>query len=155
MHPTKSSFPLNCIQTSVIDARKDARHTEYGIRVYFNLSGKEKVVYRRFSAFLQLQHLAQRHFQDRAYCCGGDRNCLLTKFLEPLFENTEFPKLHGAVFGKNSRAVVRVRLHFLNSFLIQLEEALCKIPPGIITRCENEGCKMTKLIKSFYGHVDL
>nr|CCA25061.1 AlNc14C273G9991 [Albugo laibachii Nc14] len=155
MHPLKSSFQLNCIHTTVVDARKDGHHTEYAIRVYFNISGKQKVVYRRFSAFLQLQLLAQRQFQDGTYCCGGERNCLLTQFLEPLFDYTEFPKLQGALFGKNSKLVVRDRLHFLNSFLIHLEEAICKIPPGIITRCENEGCKMTKLIKSFYGHVDL
>ncbi|GLD98394.1 hypothetical protein PINS_up007091 [Pythium insidiosum] len=151
------SFPLNAVHSSVIDTRKDGNHTDYAIRVQPKFGGHSdgEIVYRRFSAFLQLQRLVCRHFEDKTYCCGGDKQCLLASFLEPVFNATEFPVFQGRVFGKNSKMVVKDRVLFLNAFLLELEEALQKCPPLIIERCEKENCKLNKLLKSFFGCVEL
>lgn len=148
------TIALNSVHTSVVDTRKEDGHTDYAIRVQTDAYGEGEIVYRRFSAFLQLQRLARRHFQDQTYCCGGEKNCLLAHFLEPVFSATEFPVMHGRFLGKNSKGVVRERVLFLNAFLLELEEALNKCPPIVMNRCEKERCKMTKLLKSFYGCVE-
>lgn len=148
-------LPLNAVRTCVVDTRKESGHTDYAIQVQSQSCGETEIVYRRFSGFTQLQRLARRHFQDHAYCCGGDKNCLLTTFLEPLFNATEFPVMQGRFMGKNSKSVVRERVLFLNAFLLELEEALSKCPPVVLQRCEKENCKMVKLLKSFYGCVEL
>ncbi|KAF1324407.1 Brefeldin a-inhibited guanine nucleotide-exchange protein 1, partial [Globisporangium splendens] len=153
MLPT--SIMLNAVHTSVVNTRKEDGHTDYAIRVQTDAYDEGEIVYRRFSAFLQLQRLACRHFQDTTYCCGGDKNCLLATFLEPVFTATEFPVMQGRFLGKNSKNVVRERVLFLNAFLLELEEALNKCPPVVMNRCEKENCKLTKLIKSFYGCVEM
>lgn len=148
------SIALNSVHTSVVDTRKDDGHTDYAIRVQTDAYDAGEIVYRRFSAFLELQRLARRHFQDAGNCCGGDKGCLLAAFLERVFAATEFPVLQGRLLGKNSKGVVRERVLFLNAFLLELEEALNKCPPIVMARCEKERCKMTKLLKSFYGCVE-
>jgi hypothetical protein len=149
------TLALNCVQTTVVNTRKKGSHTDYVIRVVKSDTGDEEIVYRRFSAFLQLQRLVQRHFKDETYCCGGAQNCLLASFLEPVFNATEFPVMHGRLMGKNSKTVVKDRILFLNAFLLELEEALHKCPAVVLARCEKEKCKMSKLLRSFYGQVDM
>ncbi|TMW57869.1 hypothetical protein Poli38472_013343 [Pythium oligandrum] len=152
------TIQLNAVYTSVIDTRKEGNHTDYAIRVQPRLGGNSdgEVIYRRFSAFLQLQDLARRHFQDQSCCCGnGKETCLLSRFVEPVFTATEFPVMQGRLFGKNSKMVVKERVLFLNAFLLELEEALQKCPPVVLQRCEKENCKLNKLIKSFYGCVEV
>ncbi|RLN58109.1 hypothetical protein BBJ29_007725 [Phytophthora kernoviae] len=139
----------------MLATRKVASHTDYAIRVQTDRYGGEDLVYRRFSAFLQLQQLARRHFEEHATCCGGDKSCLLASCLERVFVDTEFPVMQGRFLGKNSKTVVRERVLFLNAFLLELEEALCKCPPVVMTRCEKQGCKIMKLLKSFYGCLDV
>lgn len=146
---------LTAVHTAVVDTRKEAGHTDYAIRVQAHPFGEGEIVFRRFSAFLQLQSLAQRHFQNHGSCCGGDQTCLLAAFLEPVFTNTEFPVLQGRLLGKNSKSVVRDRVLFLNAFLLELQEALAKCPPVVMARCEKQNCKLVKLLKSFYGCVDI
>jgi hypothetical protein len=148
---------LNAVHTAVIDTRKEGSHTDYAIRVQPKFGGASdgEIVYRRFSAFLQLQRLARRHMETNKCPCGGnDQNCLLTKFLKPVFTATEFPVMQGRLLGKNSRWVVKDRVLFLNAFLLELEEALQKCPPILIQRCEKENCKLAKLVKSFYGCIE-
>ncbi|RLN73787.1 hypothetical protein BBJ28_00014459 [Nothophytophthora sp. Chile5] len=152
--PTASAIVLNDVLTTVVATRKEAGHTDYAIRVQTDRFGSEAIVYRRFSAFLQLQRLACRHFQEHACSCGGGKDCLLSAFLERVFTATEFPVMQGRLLGKNSKNVVRERVLFLNAFLLELQEALCKCPPVVMARCEKEGCKITKLLKSFYGCLD-
>lgn len=149
------STTLTAVHTEVVDTRKEQGHTDYAIRVQTDPYSEGEIVFRRFSAFLQLQRLAQRHFQDKASCCGGENKCLLASFLLPVFDNTEFPVMQGRLLGKNSKSVVRERVLFLNAFLLELQEALCKCPPLVMNRCEKENCKLVKLLKSFYGCVDL
>ncbi|KAG2779476.1 hypothetical protein JG687_00015886 [Phytophthora cactorum] len=153
--PTNAPIALGDVRCSVVATRKVAGHTDYAIRVQTDRYGGEDLVYRRFSAFLQLQQLARRHFQDHAVCCGSDESCLLASCLERVFEDTEFPVMQGRFLGKNSKSVVRERVLFLNAFLLELEEALCKCPPVVMARCEKQGCKITKLLKSFYGCLDV
>ncbi|KAG6576190.1 Brefeldin A-inhibited guanine nucleotide-exchange protein 1 [Phytophthora cinnamomi] len=153
--PTYSAVALSDVRCSVVATRKVAGHTDYAIRVQTDRFGGEDLVYRRFSAFLQLQQLARRHFQEHAVCCGGDKSCLLASCLERVFVDTEFPVMQGRFLGKNSKSVVRERVLFLNAFLLELEEALCKCPPVVMNRCEKQGCKITKLLKSFYGCLDV
>ncbi|KAH7470467.1 hypothetical protein PRIC1_001650 [Phytophthora ramorum] len=149
--PTNCAVALSDVRSNVVATRKVAGHTDYAIRVQTDRYGGEDLVYRRFSAFLQLQQLARRHFQDHTVCCGGDKSCLLASCLERVFVDTEFPVMQGRFLGKNSKGVVRERVLFLNAFLLELEEALCKCPPVVMARCEKQGCKITKLLKSFYG----
>ncbi|KAF4031295.1 hypothetical protein GN244_ATG16874 [Phytophthora infestans] len=153
--PTNASIALGNVRCSVVATRKVAGHTDYAIRVLTDRYGGEDLVYRRFSAFLQLQQLARRHFQDHVVCCGGDKSCLLASCLERVFEDTDFPVMQGRFLGKNSKSVVRERVLFLNAFLLELEEALCKCPPVVMARCETQGCKITKLLKSFYGCLNV
>ncbi|OWZ11127.1 hypothetical protein PHMEG_00015904 [Phytophthora megakarya] len=153
--PINAAIALCDVRCSVVATRKVAGHTDYAIRVETGRYGGEDLVYRRFSAFLQLQQLACRHFQEQAVCCGGDKNCLLALCLERVFEDTEFPVMQGCFLGKNSKSVVRERVLFLNAFLLELEEALCKCPPVVMARCEKHGCKITKLLKSFYGCLNV
>lgn len=149
--PTNSTIALSNLRCTIVTTRKVAGHTDYAVRVQTDRYGGEDLVYRRFSAFLQLQQIARRHFQDHVVCCGGDKSCLLASCLERVFVNTEFPVMQGCLLGKNSKSVVRERVLFLNAFLLELEEALCKCPPVVMARCEKQGCKIAKLIKSFYG----
>lgn len=152
------SISLNAVHTSVVDTRKEGSHTDYAIHVQPKFGGRSdgEIVYRRFSAFLQLQTLARRHFEEKSCPCGGnDETCLLTSFLQPVFTSTEFPVMQGRLLGKNSKSVVRDRVLFLNAFLLELEEALQKCPPMLIQRCEKENCRLTKLLKSFYGCMDV
>ncbi|KAG7392711.1 hypothetical protein PHYBOEH_006308 [Phytophthora boehmeriae] len=153
--PTSAAVSLNDVRSSVVATRKVAGHTDYAIRVQTDRYGGEDLVYRRFSAFLQLQQLARRHFEEHATCCGGDKSCLLASCLERVFVDTEFPVMQGRFLGKNSKTVVRERVLFLNAFLLELEEALCKCPFVVMARCEKQGCKITKLLKSFYGCLDI
>lgn len=156
---TLHSAPLNSIQSTVIDTRKDGNHTDYVIRIQTKVgcSSDGDIVYRRFSAFKQLQRLVQRHVEDRTYCCGGSENCLLATFVAPAFCSTEFTNnlMQGSlsVFTKNSKSVVNERKLFLNSFLQSLEDALEKCPPLVIQRCESENCRLSKLLKSFFGCI--
>lgn len=149
-----NQITLNAMHTTVVTTRKDGSHTDYAIRVVSKRSGKEEIVYRRFSAFLQLQQLAQRLFHEKRFCCGSDGNCLLVTYLEAIFYTMQFPKLQGTVLGKNSKHVVRDRIFLLNTFLLQLETALNKIPPVTMDQCEKQRCKLVKLIKSFYGCLE-
>ncbi|KAF0690185.1 Aste57867_18435 [Aphanomyces stellatus] len=136
---------LTSIRSSVVDAKRDGNHTDYAIRV--QCSEQDMVIYRRYSAFVQLQKYVHRHLNEGA-CCGG--KCLLESFLTGVFE-TEFPNAN--FLSKNSSKVVQERVYFLNDFLIHLQDALAKCPPRIIQRCESEGCKVSKLLKSFMGIV--
>ncbi|CAK4068752.1 unnamed protein product [Aphanomyces euteiches] len=136
---------LASVRASVVDAKRDGNHTEYAVRVH--ALEQEAVVYRRYSAFVQLQKYVIRHLGE-GQCCGG--KCLLESFLTPVFES-EFP--NGNFLTKNSTKVVQDRVYFLNDFLAQLQEALYKCPPRILQRCEAEGCKVSKLLKSFLGIV--
>ncbi|GLD94792.1 hypothetical protein PINS_up003416 [Pythium insidiosum] len=168
-------LPLNQLSSKVVDTRKEGRHTNYAIRIQPKpgaapvttaasggvRGGDVELVYRRFSAFVQLQRLAQRHFRDTTFCCGstasGDakESCLLTPFVRPVIEATEFPVFQGGgLLGRNSKSVVSDRVVFLNAFLVALEEALNNCPARVVQRCESENCKLTKLLKSFYGCVD-
>ncbi|KAI9921477.1 hypothetical protein PsorP6_001303 [Peronosclerospora sorghi] len=147
------SIVLSEVRCIIVATRKIAGHTDYAIRVQTNRCGGEDLVYRRFSAFLQLQQLARRHFQDSAACCGGTTSCLLTSCLERVFVDTEFPVMQGRLLGKNSKNVVSERVQFLNAFLLELEEAFCKCPPVVMACCEKKGCKIIKLLKSFYGCI--
>ena len=149
--PTDSVIALENVRGTIVATRKIAGHTDYAIRVQTDRYGSEDLVYRRFSSFLQLQQLVRRYFQEHAACCGGDKSCLLASCLERVFADTEFPVMQGRLLGKNSKSVVRERVLFLNAFLLELEEALCKCPPLVMARCETQGCKVTTLLKSFYG----
>ncbi|CAH0482365.1 unnamed protein product [Peronospora belbahrii] len=153
--PTNSAIVLGDVRCTIVATRKVAGHTDYVIRVQTDRYGGEDLVYRRFSAFLQLQQLARRQLQEGTMCCGGDKSCLLTSCLERVFMNTEFPVMQGCFLGKNSKNVVRERVLFLNAFLLELEEALCKCPPVVMACCEKKGCKITKLLKSFYGCLEM
>lgn len=155
--PTHDAITLSDVRCTVVATRKVAGHTDYAIRVQTDRYGGEDLVYRRFSAFLQLQQIVRRHLEEGAasVCCGGDKNCLLASCLERVFVNTEFPVMQGRFLGKNSKSVVRERVLFLNAFLLELEEALCKCPPVVMACCEKKGCKISKLLKSFYGCLDV
>ncbi|CAH0485125.1 unnamed protein product [Peronospora farinosa] len=148
---TNSVIALGDVRCNIVATRKIAGHTDYAIRVQTDRYGGEDLVYRRFSAFLQLQQLVRLRLQEDGMCCGGDKNCLLASCLERVFVDTDFPVMQGRLLGKNSKSVVRERVLFLNAFLLELEEALCKCPPVVMTCCEKQGCKITKLLKSFYG----
>jgi hypothetical protein len=150
---------LNALEPTVIDTRKEGHHTDYAVRIQPKQGGlsDSTIVYRRFSAFVQLQRLAERHFQDVNYCCGGECNCLLTNFVKPVFESTEFSTTTTRLTGllaRNSKSVVAERVVFLNAFLTALQDALDKCPPIIVQRCEQENCKLTKLLKSFFGCLE-
>ncbi|TDH70853.1 hypothetical protein CCR75_007177 [Bremia lactucae] len=151
--PTRSAIALSELRSSIVATHKVGGHTDYAIRVQADRF--DDLVYRRFSAFLQLQQLTRRHFQDHVVCCDGNKSCLLAPFLERVFVDTEFPVMQGCFLGKNSKTVVRERVLFLNAFLLELEESLCKCPPLVMTRCEKQNCKITKLLKSFYGCLDV
>ncbi|RHY13524.1 hypothetical protein DYB25_004422 [Aphanomyces astaci] len=142
-HPVVMS--LVNIRSSVVDAKRDGNHTEYAIRIQTH--DDDIVVYRRYSAFVQLQKYVHRHLFE-GQCCGG--KCLLESFLTNVFE-TEFPNAN--FLTKNSAKVVQERVYFLSDFLQLLQDALAKCPPRIIQRCEGEGCKVSKLLKSFLGIV--
>ncbi|CEG43963.1 hypothetical protein L915_03045 [Plasmopara halstedii] len=153
--PTNSDITLGNLRCTIVSTRKVASHTDYAIRVQTDRNGGQDLVYRRFSAFLQLQQIARRHFQEHDVCCGGKKSCLLASCIEHVFVDTEFPVMQGRFLGKNSKSVVRERVLFLNAFLLELEEALCKCPPVVMACCEKQGCKIIKLLKSFYGCLDL
>ncbi|KAJ0400803.1 hypothetical protein ATCC90586_008090 [Pythium insidiosum] len=159
-------IPLNQLSSKVVDTRKEGHHTNYAIRIQPKPGAATggldaELVYRRFSAFVQLQRLVQRHFRDTTFCCGSTatgaakESCLLAPFVRPVFEATDFPLFQGGgLLGRNSKSVVSDRVVFLNAFLVALEEALTNCPARVVQRCENENCKLTKLLKSFYGCVD-
>lgn len=144
---------FNSLSTRIIDAQRDGSHTDYAIEV--SLGQEKEVVYRRFSAFLQLQNLCKKHFAECRSCCGqGTRiqsACLLEHYLRPVFELTEFPKTQFSLTSKNSKHLVKERIILLNAFLSDLEEALSKCPRQVLETCEKKKCKLSFLLKSFYG----
>ncbi|KDO28477.1 hypothetical protein SPRG_06716 [Saprolegnia parasitica CBS 223.65] len=141
---------LATLRSSVIDARREGSHTEYAIKVQVSIDDESIVIYRRYSAFVQLQKFVLRHLKEGTCCSGG--RCLLESFLKSLFE-TEFPNAN--FLSKNSKSVVQDRVYFLNDFLMRMQETMAKCPPRIIQRCETEGCKVSKLLKSFLGAVSV
>lgn len=159
MTTSTTMLALNELEPTVIDSRKSGSHTDYAIRITPssgpNGRSESAVVYRRFSAFVQLHRLVTRHFHDVNYCCGGDSKCLLSNFVRPVFDATEFSttKLQGLI-ARNSKSVVNDRINFLNAFLSTLQDALTKCPPIVLHRCEQENCKLTKLLKSFFGCLE-
>jgi hypothetical protein len=153
---TLHTTTLNTLQSTVIDTCKDGHHTDYVIRIQpkHGSASDGEVVYRRFSAFKQLQQLTMRHLHDTPHCCGGAQRCLLSTFVTPVFVSAEFhDQGRLSLFTKNSKSVVEERTVFLNAFLQSLHDALAKCPPLVMQRCENEHCKLTKLLKSFFGCI--
>jgi len=140
---------LTNVRTCIIDARRRGGHTDYAIRVQ-GYNDQDTLVYRRYSAFVSLRKYVTRHLSE-GQCCGG--RCLLENFLKELFVSTEFYTANFLI--RNSTKVVQDRVYFLNDFLQRLQEALAKCPPRIIQRCEKEGCKVSKLLKSFLGAVSV
>ncbi|TMW58947.1 hypothetical protein Poli38472_007092 [Pythium oligandrum] len=157
------AFPLNILECTVVHTRKTNGHTDYGIRVQPRIGNgwdDRLFVYRRYSAFVELQRLALQHFhQDDdtphqpGSCCCGTEACLFACFVEPVFRATEFSTTLALFFRRNSASVVTQRVVYLNAFLKMLDEAIADVPPLVLQRCEQENCKLLRLLKSFYGCV--
>ncbi|OQR98886.1 hypothetical protein ACHHYP_07625 [Achlya hypogyna] len=108
---------------------------------------RTSIVGTHLDSALRLHYKPLSNSAENGFCTCNGRLCQLTPILKHVFIHTDL----GHKLALNTRAVVQQRTQQLGAFLHRVQTAFMSCPKSVLSSCETNGCKTTRLIKSFFG----